>query len=89
MKFQPGQSGNPLGRTKGLPNKATREMKEFLKWLDSPEYRENAKKRILRGQAPHLETLWHYYHKGKPKDTMKVEGNLPVFKVVKDDSGQP
>lgn len=88
MPFKPGESGNRNGRPKGTPNKATRAMKEFLAWLDSDEYRESAKRRILQGRAPHLETLWHYYAKGKPRDTVKVEDGLPVFRVIKDDSGQ-
>jgi hypothetical protein len=86
MAYQPGQSGNKAGRPKGAINHATREVKQFLaKFLDSKEYRENAERRILKGKAPHLEVLWHHYVYGKPKDTVKVEGDLPVFRLEMDD----
>jgi len=33
------------------------------------------------GEAPHLETLWHHYAFGKPKETVAVENQVrvPIF----------
>jgi hypothetical protein len=88
MAFQPGQSGNKDGRPKGATNKATREAKAFLeKFLKSGKYRDSAMLRVLKGKAPHLEVLWHHYAFGKPKDTIKHEGEMPPFRVVFDDDG--
>lgn len=72
--------GGP-GRPKGLPNKATREQKEFLRGiLESEEYRESFRRRVIRGDAT-LEQLMHHYVLGKPKDTLAVE-SLPPMLVV-------
>jgi hypothetical protein len=88
MPFQPGESGNKSGRPKGAINKATREAKAFLeKFLTSKDYRDSAVRRVQKGKAPHLEVLWHHYAFGKPKDTVKHEGELPPFRVVLDDDG--
>lgn len=73
--------GGP-GRPKGLPNKATREIKDFTtQFLSSAAYVESARKRVLTGTAPHLETLWHHYAYGKPKETVQVNGAVPPFVV--------
>lgn len=75
--FEKGKSGNPSGRKKGSPNKATAEAKDACAAIvDDSEYRRNlleaARKREL---APAVETmLWHYAH-GKPKE--QVEHSMP------------
>jgi len=47
--------GGP-GRPKGVPNKATREMKAWARELfESEHWRVSAAKRIIEGKAPHLE----------------------------------
>ena len=44
------------GRTKGTPNRTTREMREWASELfHSAEWRASAAERILSGKAPHLE----------------------------------
>lgn len=41
--------------------------------LDDPTYQESVKQRMIEGKAPHLETLYHYYADGKPKETIEVQ----------------
>jgi len=70
------------GRRKGTPNRATREIKAATSaFLSSPAYLASAEERILKGEAPHLETLWHHYAFGKPKETVAVESHVrvPIF----------
>jgi hypothetical protein len=69
--FTKGNRGG--GRKKGVPNKATQEIKDFARnFLMSEEYRENLKQRILAGDAPHMEMLLHHYGFGKPKSSVEV-----------------
>lgn len=73
------------GRTKGTPNKLTTEVREAARAIvDDPAYRESLIKRLHAGLAPHMETLlWHYAY-GKPKETIEVEGNVTVEKIVRE-----
>ncbi len=69
--FAKGNRGG--GRKKGVPNKATQEIKEFARnFLMSEEYRESLKRRVLGGEAPHMEVLLHHYGFGKPKTSVEV-----------------
>jgi hypothetical protein len=68
------------GRKPGALNRATRDIKEWAeKFLSSKEYVASAVRRVQRGKAPHLEVLWHHYAFGKPKETVKHEGQIPPF----------
>jgi hypothetical protein len=82
-RFRPGRSGNPSGRPKGTPNKATQEIRESSRrLLVDPAYVDQLKRRIIAGKAPHMETLLHHYAYGKPPDHLDVSGSAlasPVF----------
>lgn len=81
--FQPGKSGNPRGRPKGALDHSTREMKEWaLELFSSPEWRASARRRILAGKAPHLETHIVAVLMPKPKDgaSLTNENGTWVFR---------
>lgn len=66
--------GGP-GRPKGVPNKATIEIKQFaMKMLADPKYGMSLQRRLINGEAPHMETLLHQYAYGKPKDHVEITG---------------
>jgi hypothetical protein len=76
MKFKKGEGGRP----KGVLNKATREIKDFArKFLESPDYVDGMKRRVIAGRAPHVEVLLFHYGYGKPKETVALEGKIPPF----------
>jgi hypothetical protein len=67
---RPFRNGNPGGgRPKGVPNKATLEIKAFARtFLMSDQYRRSLERRIEAGRAPQMEVLLHHYAFGKPTD---------------------
>ena len=78
--FRRGRSGNPRGRPKGVPNKATQEVRQVARAIvDDAEYRRNLLNRIRKGKlAPAVESLlWHYAY-GKPKETVAHEGGVEL-----------
>lgn len=71
--FEPGDKR--AGRPKGVRNKATVEVKEFVgRFLDDKPYQENLLLRLRAGEAPHMETLFWHYRYGKPVDRVEMTG---------------
>lgn len=63
-----------------MPNKVTREIATFSRSiLESPDYIVSLKRRLVRGTAPHMETLLHHYGYGKPKDVLEVDHPEPLI----------
>jgi len=55
-------------RTESEPNQAPKWITEFFKeFLSSAKYRHNLKRRILAGDANHMEILGHSYAFGSPR----------------------
>ncbi len=58
-----------------MPNRATREIKEFFRALfESELYQESLKKRILAGKAMPIESLGFQYLYGRPKQFVEHHG---------------
>lgn len=75
-RWKKGQSGNKSGRPKGVPNKATQEVKALCtRLVEDPVYLRNLQRRLrdgtLNGSVESM--IWHYA-KGKPKETVAIEG---------------
>lgn len=69
------------GRPKGIPNKATQELKAFwTEFFASKAYQRNLEKRILQGKAPHMESYLAGMCYGKPKEQHEHtgEGGGPI-----------
>lgn len=62
------------GRQKGVPNKATQEIRDIAARMTDEAWQESAYRRMKAGKAPHLETFFASHRWGKPKDTVAVEG---------------
>jgi len=71
--FKPGHA--KLGGKKiGSQHQKTIELKEFLVGLRSdPEYHVSARRRVLAGKAPHIETLMIRDELGDPTQSHKVD----------------
>ena len=75
--------GGP-GRKKGVPNRATVEIRDFAhSVLERPKYRAQIKRQADLGTLhPTVLTLLHHYAYGVPKMPFEVEGSAvsaPVF----------
>ncbi len=69
--------GGP-GRPKGVPNKATSDVKEFCASIvDDPNYQEAVRKRALLGQLPPaIEALLWHHRWGKPKEAVQIQQDV-------------
>lgn len=62
------------GRPKGVPNKATIEIKAIARGLLEDEaYRVSLRRRLLAGKASRVETLLYHYAYGVPKQSVEIE----------------
>lgn len=86
-KFTKGQSGNPTGRKKGVPNKVTRDVQAAsMSLVEDAKYRAMLLKKLRAGRLhPTMERLLWFYAYGKPKTTIDLgEGTLEVLRVIID-----
>lgn len=77
--------GGP-GRPRGVPNKATVEVKDFCSSIvDDPAYQQAVRARALKGKlAPAIEAMLWYYAKGKPKELVEHLGraSAPMRSII-------
>lgn len=74
------------GSRKGIPNRATTEIKEIARGLlADPEYQDALRRRLRRGDAGAVEVTLYHYAYGKPRETqdVNVSGGL-VFRWAGD-----
>lgn len=75
------------GRPKGALNKRTLAQREWaIALLESEEYRESARRRILSGRAPHLEGLFHEATILPRKSSVTHDGEIIVRCELPDDA---
>ena len=80
------------GRVKGTPNKTTTAQKAFAARVlgepGTPEFDafvDSTRKQLLAGiLPPAITALILHYAYGKPKETIEVEGNVTVEKIVRE-----
>ena len=76
------------GRKAGVPNRATAQFKTFWQtFLESAEYRENLKQRVLSGSAPHMEKYLAELLHGRPRQ--EADGSEGIQVVILPAQAQP
>ena len=84
--FRKGQSGNPSGRVKGVPNRATREWKEIARSLvEDEQVQKNLLARLRAGKADKVFIKLCDYAHGVPKQAFILEdpaGANPFASIV-------
>jgi hypothetical protein len=71
------------GRKKGVPNRATKEIREELTRLFTPEYFADLPRRLAEGKlAPQIEAKLLAYRFGEPKQQMELSGSVTVPNIV-------
>ena len=70
----------PRGRPKGVPNKATIAIKEFLRCcLDDPRYRARFRRQMFNGEiSPALEQMAYHYVIGKPREQIDITATVGI-----------
>jgi hypothetical protein len=76
------RGGGP-GRKRGIPNAATLEIKALASRLlvEDQEWIESARRRMIAGEAPHLETFFLSHRFGRPKDVDHTPDRPPILFV--------
>jgi hypothetical protein len=76
------RGGSP-GRKPGVPNAATREIKSLAEAMTvgDPVWIESARRRMIAGKAPHLETFFLSHRFGRPKDVDQTAERPPILFV--------
>ena len=70
--------GGP-GRPKGSRDRRTLAITEFARSIiESDEYRNSLRARVLAGKAPHLEPLLYHYGYGKPVERVELSAGKPI-----------
>lgn len=77
------RGGSP-GRPRGVPNRATREVKEAAQlFLADPQGQARLLEQYRRGKLhPSVLALFYHYAYGKPKDELEVSGTLAMPTII-------
>lgn len=77
------------GRTRGTPNKVTREAKALCNAIvDDPNYLKALKERMIEGKAGAMEPIAWYYAKGKPKERLELDAGATLAQLLADISDE-